>query len=107
MFNFIRRMMENEEKTLGNTTVSKAKDNVSDIEFFGDGDMWKLITKAWSKKEGWMKSTKAMKIGAKGCLIQVTTQQGDNISDAITFVPGARIIEVKDADNIVTERKLI
>jgi len=62
-------------KTLDNTTASQAKDNVKDIVFWGNGDTFKLISKASSKVEGWMKSTKAMEIEGVGCVVQVTTQQ--------------------------------
>jgi hypothetical protein len=79
------------EKTLHNSTVSGAKENVSDLVVFGDGDTFKLICKASSKAEGWMKSTKAMQIDGVGCVIQVTTQQGDNVAEAISFVPGVKI----------------
>ena len=64
-----------EPKTLGNTTASQAKDNVKDIKFWGDGDLWKLLSKASSENEGWMKSSKAMEIKGVGCVVQVTTQQ--------------------------------
>ena len=93
------------DKTLVNSTASIAKENVKDIIFWGDGDAWKLIGKASSKSEGWMKSTKAYQLG-NGCLIQVTTQQGDNVAEAITFAPEAYIIEEKDDFNNVINRKL-
>ncbi len=96
-------------KTLDNTTADQAKDNVSDIVFWGNGDTFKLISKASSKKEGWMKSTKAMEIDGVGCVVQVTTQQGDNIAEAITFVPGVKIREIKglNGSGVVTSRKLV
>jgi len=78
-------------KTLHNSDVSGARKNVSDLVVFGDGDTFQLICKASSKTEGWMKSTKAMEIEDVGCVVQVTTQQGDNVSEALTFVPGVRI----------------
>lgn len=78
-------------KTLHNSTVSGARLNVKDINVFGNGDSFKLICKASSKAEGWMKSTKAMQIDGVGCVIQVTTQQDDNIAEALTFVPGVKI----------------
>ena len=80
-------------KTLHNSDVSGAHRNVGDLMVFGNGDMFQLLCKASSKKEGWMKSTKAMEIPGVGCVLQVTTQQGDNIAEAVTFVPGVRIIE--------------
>lgn len=95
------------EKTLDNTTANQAKDNVKDIVFWGDGDTFKLISKASSKTEGWMKSTKAMEIPDVGCVVQVTTQQGENIAEAITFVPGSKILEEMDQDSKVVGRKLV
>ena len=83
-------------KTLHNSTVSGARKNVKDIVVFGDGDTFKLICKASSKAERWMKSTKAMQIDGVGCLVQVTTQQGDNVSEALAFVPGVKIVTLLD-----------
>jgi hypothetical protein len=84
-------------KTLNNSTVDGARKNVSDLVVYGDGDTFKLICKASSKSEGWMKSTKALEIPGVGCIVQVTTQQGDNVSEALTFAPGVRI-QVIDGD---------
>lgn len=95
------------EKTLSNTTASQAKDNVKDIVFWGDGNTFKLISKASSKVEGWMKSTKAMEIEGVGCVVQVTTQQGNNIAEALTFVPGVKIEETVSDDSKVVSRNLI
>ena len=78
-------------KTLHNSSVSGARDNVRDIQIYGDGDTFKLICKASSAAEDWMKSTKAMEIEGVGCLVQVTTQQGDNVAEALTFVPNVRL----------------
>jgi len=86
-------------KTLSNSTVSGAKKNVSDLIIYGDGDTFKLICKASSKAEGWMKSTKAMQIDGVGCVVQVTTQQGDNVSEALTFVPGVKIEVIGNKTN--------
>lgn len=83
-------------KTLHNSTVSGARKNVKDIVVFGDGDTFELICKASSKAERWMKSTKAMQIDGVGCLVQVTTQQGDNVSEALAFVPGVKIVTLLD-----------
>ena len=81
-------------KTLDNVDGKTAKKNVSDIKFVGNPDTWQLICKASSKKEGWMKSTKALEIPVIGCIVQVTTQQGDNVSEALCFVPGAKLEEI-------------
>lgn len=84
------------------------KKNINDAFIFGD-DCWKLITKFSSESRGTMKSTKAMEIEAVGCVVQVTTQQGNNIAEAITFVPGVRIKEEYNTEQVatVTSRKLV
>ncbi len=94
-------------KTLKNTTSSGATENVKDIKFWGNGDTFALISKAHSEKEGWMKSTKAMGIPNIGCVVQVTTQQGDNIAEAVCFVPGVRIHASTDKQGNVISRKLV
>jgi CRISPR/Cas system-associated protein Cas5 (RAMP superfamily) len=58
-------------------------------------DLFKLLSKASSEAEGWMKSTKAMNTG-NGVVIQVTTQQRNPdgsyaVAEAVTFVPGCSV----------------
>jgi len=84
-------------KTLHNSTVSGARDNVKDIKVVGNGDMFRLLCKASSEAEGWMKSTKAMET-PHGCVVQVTTQQRNidltySMAEALTFVPGVVIVD--------------
>lgn len=84
-------------KTLHNSTVSGARVNVKDIKVVGDGDLFRLLCKASSEAEGWMKSTKAMETPA-GCVVQVTTQQLNldgtySVAEDLTFVPGVRIVD--------------
>jgi hypothetical protein len=92
-------------KTLINTDVDGARKNVSDLTTFGNGDTFQLICKAASKAEKWMKSTKAMQIDGVGCVVQVTTQQGDNVSEAVCFVPGVKIEPI--GGDIANGRKLV
>ena len=99
------------EKTLVNTDANGASKNVKDIQFWGNGDTFKLISKASSQNEGWMKSTKAMEIVGLGCVVQVTTQQKNmdfsySIAEAVTFVPHCRINEAVNEDGQVIERNL-
>ena len=101
-------MSENSEKTLGNTCASGATKNVSDITFWGDGDTFKLISKASSQKEGWLKSTKAMDTGL-GVVVQVTTQQRNPdgtyaVAEAVTFVPGAEIYETIEDGEVISRK---
>jgi len=95
------------EKTLHNSDVSGARQNVSDINIVGNGDMFRLLCKASSKKEGWMKTTKAMEVPGCGCVVQVTTQQGNPdgsyvVAEALTFVPNVII-----TDDVNNGRKLV
>ena len=88
-------------KTLKNTDFDGTEKNVPDVQKFGDTDSFQLICKAWSEEEGWMKSTKAMEIPGAGCLVQVTTQQGVNVSEALCFVPGVVISVDKDGNRFM------
>ena len=68
-------------KTLHNTTANGATKKRKRYPIWGNGDTFKLISKASSENEGWMKSTKCMEIEGVGCVVQVTTQQrtGHNV----------------------------
>ena len=86
------------EKTLHNSDASGTLENVSDVKIVGNVDMFKLLCKASSKAEGWMKSTKAMQLPNGCCLVQVTTQQRNPdgsyaLAEALTFVPGVEIVD--------------
>ena len=90
--------MSTPEKTLHNSDISGAKKNVPDIVVYGNGDLFKLLSKASSQREGWMKSTKVMEIPHVGCLVQVTTQQRNPdssyaVAEALQFVPGVVLLE--------------
>jgi len=91
------------DKTLNNSTVKQAKDQVKDLEVFGNGDLFKLLSKASSKSEDWMKSTKAMETDT-GCVVQVTTQQGKHVAEALCFVPGVRIVTDVNGNRFLTSR---
>lgn len=79
------------KKDLGITEVRGAKANISDLVVYGDGDTFKLLCKASSEEQGWMKSTKVCNV-VSGCIVQVTTQQRNPdgsyaVAEALTFVP--------------------
>jgi hypothetical protein len=97
------------EKTLYNTTASGASKNVPDLVVWGNGDTFQLICKASSQAEGWMKSTKALPLPGIGVIVQVTTQQRNPdgsyaVAEALTFVPGATVHMVQDAEGKVINR---
>lgn len=84
-------------KTLHNSDASGAQQNVKDIKIVGNGDLWRLLCKASSESEGWMKSSKAMEVPG-GCVVQVTTQQLNPdgsyaIAESVCFVPGVHLID--------------
>jgi hypothetical protein len=79
-------------KTLHNSDESGTRTNVHDLVVFGNVDSFQLLFKASSKTEGWMKSTKAMEVPG-GCVVRVTTQQASSIAEALTFVPGVRVVD--------------
>ena len=99
------------EKTLGNTCTSEASVNVKDIVFWGDPDMFKLISKASSQNEGWMKSTKAMQCG-KHVVVQCETQQRNSdgsysLSQSLTTVRFSVIEDILDYNGVVIGREIV
>lgn len=89
------------EKTLHNSDISGTKENVPDVKVVGNGDMFQLLCKASSEKEGWMKSSKEMQIDFVGCVVQVTTQQKNtdgsySLAEAVTFVNRVKIVDDKN-----------
>ena len=97
------------QKSLHNTCSNGATKNVKDIVFWGNGDTFKLISKASSESESWMKSTKAMQAG-ESVVVQVTTQQQNidgtySIAEALTTVTNAIIVE-HFTEGVVTSRTI-
>ncbi len=91
----IERAAARQAKTLDAVNIEDVKSKVSDVQVYGNGDLFQLICKASSESQGWMKSTKALEVG-NGCVVQVTTQQRNpdgsySIAEALTFVPNAEI----------------
>ena len=96
------------DKTLNCTDMEDACKKVSDIVTWGDPSMFKLICKASSAREGWMRSTKAMEVGFH-VIVQVSTYQRNAsgevaIAEALTTVESARICEQKDESGRVINR---
>lgn len=96
--------MSKEDKTLDVVDVNDLKTKVSDVVVVGNGNTFQLLCKASSKEQGWMKSTKAMEIPGVGCVVQVTTQQGDNVSEALTFVPDVTIVDDVNGGRMLSRR---
>jgi hypothetical protein len=87
-------------------TVTKASEMTGpDIRIFGDPDSWQLIVKPGSDSQEWMRSTKAMEVPG-GCLVNVSTQVGNSVAEAVCFVPGVSIHLLSDDDGNIIGRKL-
>jgi uncharacterized protein involved in exopolysaccharide biosynthesis len=94
-----------EAKSMQNTDANGARKNVKDIVFWGNGDTFKLISKASSEAEGWMKSTKAMQAG-RDVVVQVTTQQRNPdgsyvVAEALTTVTNAEIVDIIENGEVI------
>lgn len=50
-------------RTLDISNKKPDKDNISDLKVYGDGDTFRLLSKASSDKEGFAKSTKVCNVG--------------------------------------------
>ena len=89
------------QKTLSNSANETVSDNVPDVVLMGvKQNNWRLLCKAFSKREGWMKSTKALDLASREVLVQTTTQQRNSdgsysIADTLTVVSG-RVIETEE-----------
>lgn len=94
------------EKMLDISEVKGAKDNISDLVVYGDGDTFRLLCKASSQEQGWMKLTKVCNV-PYGCIVQVTTQQKNpdgsySVAEALTYVPGVMIDITQDPRKLVS-----
>ncbi len=86
----IEEVVKSAVKSLDVVNIEDAKEKISDLKFVGNGDLFQLLAKASSKSQGWMKSTKVMEVPG-GVVVQVTTQNWDNVAEALTYVPGVKV----------------
>lgn len=71
-----------------------AQTKIPDVQNVGVPDLMRVLSKAWSEKQGWMKSTKVHEIEGLGVLVQFTTRYTNPdgsfaIAETSTFIPGA------------------
>ena len=81
------------ERSLDSADPADLQAKVADVIVVGDPECWRLLCKASSVSQGFMKSTKVMHL-PKGCLVQVSTQQRNPdgswaLAEAVVFVPQA------------------
>jgi hypothetical protein len=92
------------EKTLDATSSA---DPPRHVKVFGNPDVWQLICKTSHASQQWMESTKAMEIPGVGCLVQVSTQQGEHVAEAVCFVPFVSITTDEKGMRSITPSKLV
>lgn len=78
-------------RSLHNVSPDTAKASTPDIQVHGNPGAWECLAKASSASQGWMKSTKRMRVDG-GWLYQVTTEHRSNgvvtaCAEALAFVP--------------------
>lgn len=102
----VPKLSQRVSKSVDVSNIADAKEKINDIEVIGNGDAFQLLCKASSKSQDWMKSAKAYEIPGVGCLVQVTTQQGDNVAEALVFVNDVTIEpDVNDGRKLVRYRR--
>lgn len=80
------------ERALDNHDMQSATASTPDIVVSGNPGAWEVVGKASSKEQGWMKSTKRMRVDG-GYLYQATTEHrhADGsvacCAEALAFVP--------------------
>jgi len=85
-------------KVLDVTSSADFSAKVPDIKTFGDPDTWTLLCKASSEDGGWMKSTKAMGVPGIGVILQVSTQQGEQVAEALATIRDAYLHQNEDGN---------
>lgn len=94
-------------KTLSVTSIAEAKVKIPDIKVVGDGDTFKVLCKAYSDSEGWMKSTKYLDIQGNGVVLNISTQQKNldgtySLAEAAVFCPGVKVSHESGTPKLVT-----
>lgn len=74
-----------------NTADAVAKDGGKPT-VVGNPDNWQLLNKFVSSDKTIAKSSKAYDLG-HGCLVQVTTKEGNAVAEALEYVPGVKVVE--------------
>lgn len=79
------------DRDLSNHDMPSATASTPDIVVHGDPGAWVVVGKASSKAQGWMKSTKRLRVEG-GWLYQATTEHRANgvvtaCAEALAFVP--------------------
>jgi len=93
--------MRNEE--LNNTTPS-------DLKFWGDPELFKLISRSSSLSEGWVRMVKAMQAGPNVMILTSTQQRNPDgtyvVSEALSLAPYGQIEEKRNEEGQVVSRSI-
>jgi len=90
---------KDDTRALDTTTNEQAKER--GVEMVGT-QLWRTVCKAWDKKAGWMKSTKALEVHGLGVLVQVTTKEGTSLAEATCFIQGATLQDMGNGIYTIT-----
>ena len=77
--------------------VTKEADTSSDVKTVGRTDAWELMTKASSKEQAFMHSTKMLDLGSDGAVLLVDTLEEGRPAKAMVWVPGHVAPVIRDA----------
>tara|TARA_R110002126_G_scaffold47605_5_gene133374 strand:+ start:9403 stop:9912 length:510 start_codon:yes stop_codon:yes gene_type:complete len=83
---------EDAAQVLDSNSTAEAKVRYDDLKVVGNPDAWHLLCKASSESGGWMRSTKVMAT-ASGCIMQVSSMKDGSLTEALTYLPGVKIVE--------------
>lgn len=95
-------------KKLDVTDEQDAANKVEDVNVYGDGNTFHLLTKMSSSQEGWFKEIRVCNV-VGGCLVNVSTTQKSadlksySIAEALTFVPSVHIDVAKTPRKLIAE----
>lgn len=71
------------------------RENGDGVQWHGTPGQWRIVFKAWSRAQHWMKTTKALALPG-GVLVQVTTREDGCCAEALQFVPGVALADNED-----------
>src|SRR5579872_3210218 len=80
------------ERVLSNTSVETTRAATSDLEAFGDGNLFKLVSKKSSKSRGTMQSVKFMRTGPTSGVLQITLQQRREPVEEIAIIQDSNAV---------------
>lgn len=87
-----------EKRSLGITSTYQAIREIPDLKRDGNPNLYRMLGKASSEKQGFMRTTKAFEIEGCGVFVLCCTNQaggngGRAVSETSEYIPGVKLIE--------------